>query len=184
MLAMDRPILNCKRILEDGRLQHVNRSLLIMIFYPQSGHKDPDWGSIVSGALLVGALGLLAVGLAQIVGGGRSSSPGHLSRLRTSKNDLERLARALDNLGIFHLEDAFIRSNNRYSSVKADLIAVLEGEYDIGWVREGNDVYMVCDLWGVAQAHDHVALINNISAAYDRVGPSSSPDSPQSANPS
>jgi hypothetical protein len=51
--------------------------------------------------------------------------------------------------------------------VKADVVAVLDGYCDIGWIRrEDGSVELIADLWGVAQTYDQTELINSICRQY------------------
>jgi len=45
------------------------------------------------------------------------------------------------------------------------LVAVLEGEYDLGWSRN-SDGSLIADLWGVAKKHNQTELINSINQKY------------------
>ena len=56
----------------------------------------------------------------------------HFSTLRTKITDAEILKSSLRDLGATVKTEASIRGYNG-QSVRADIVAVLEGDYDIGW---------------------------------------------------
>jgi len=52
-------------------------------------------------------------------------------------------------------------------NVRADIVAVLEGDYDIGWSRNTDGSFdLIADLWGVAKKHNQTELINSINQKY------------------
>ncbi len=91
----------------------------------------------------------------------------HFSTLRCSKiTDAEILKKSLRDLGISVKTDADVRGFNG-QRVRADVVAVLEGEYDIGWSPNSDGSYdLIADLWGVAKKHDQTVLINSIIQKY------------------
>ena len=51
--------------------------------------------------------------------------------------------------------------------LRADLVAVLEGEYDLGWSRNSDgSIDLTVDLWGVAEKYNKTELINSINQKY------------------
>jgi hypothetical protein len=51
--------------------------------------------------------------------------------------------------------------------VRVDIVAVLEGDYDLGWIRNTDGSFdLIIDLLGVAKKHDQTELINSINAKY------------------
>ncbi|MEO0648110.1 MAG: DUF1257 domain-containing protein, partial [Cyanobacteria bacterium J06650_10] len=58
----------------------------------------------------------------------------HFSTLRTKITDAEILKSSLNDLGVNVKTEANIRGYNG-QNVRADIVAVLEGDYDIGWSR-------------------------------------------------
>lgn len=69
-------------------------------------------------------------------------------------------------LGIWTKRNTDVRGYNG-QSVRADLVAVLDGEYDLGWVNNSDGSYdLIADLWGVDQKYNQVELINSINQKY------------------
>jgi hypothetical protein len=90
----------------------------------------------------------------------------HFSTLRTKITDVETLKTSLRDLGISVKSEADVRGYNG-QRVRADLVAVLEGEYDLGWSRNGDGSFdLIADLWGVAKKHNQTELINSINQKY------------------
>jgi hypothetical protein len=90
----------------------------------------------------------------------------HFSTLRTKITDAEILKTSLRDLGISVKTDADVRGYNG-QRVRSDLVAVLEGEYDLGWSRNSDGTYdLIADLWGVAKKHNQTELINAINQKY------------------
>jgi ABC-type transport system substrate-binding protein len=90
----------------------------------------------------------------------------HFSTLRTKITDAEVLQSSLRDLGINVKTEADVRGYNG-QRVRADLVAVLEGEYDLGWSRNGDGSFdLIADLWGVAKKHNQTELINSINQKY------------------
>lgn len=90
----------------------------------------------------------------------------HFSTLRTKISDAVILKQSLRDLGITVQESADVRGYNG-QRVRADLVAVLEGEYDLGWSRNSDGSFdLIADLWGVAKKHNQTELINAINQKY------------------
>jgi hypothetical protein len=90
----------------------------------------------------------------------------HFSTLRTKITDAEVLRSSLHDLGITVKADADVRGYQG-QRVRADLVAVLEGEYDLGWSRNADGSFdLIADLWGVAKKHNQTELINSINQKY------------------
>jgi Protein of unknown function (DUF1257) len=90
----------------------------------------------------------------------------HFSTLRTKITDAEILKNSLKDLGINVKTVADIRGYNG-QRVKADIVATLEGEYDLGWSRNNDGSFdLIADLWGVAKKHNQTELINAINQKY------------------
>ncbi len=90
----------------------------------------------------------------------------HFSTLRTKISDVAILETSLRDLGISVKTDADVRGYNG-QRVRADLVAVLDGEYDLGWSRNGDGTFdLIADLWGVAKKHNQTELINSINQKY------------------
>jgi hypothetical protein len=94
----------------------------------------------------------------------KSGSAGsHFSTLRTKVTDADVLISSLQDLGITVRTDAEVRGYNG-QRVRADVVAVLEGEYDIGWSRNSNGSFdLITDLRGLAKKYQNQTdLINCI----------------------
>ena len=90
----------------------------------------------------------------------------HFSTLRTKITDAEILKASLCDLGVSVKTEANIRGYNG-QNVRADIVAVLEGDYDIGWSRNADGSFdLIADLWGVAKKHNQTELINSINQKY------------------
>lgn len=90
----------------------------------------------------------------------------HFQTLHTKLTDAEILKATLHDLGIHVKTDASVRGFN-CQKVRADIVAVLEGEYDIGWSRNASGSFdMIADIWGVAKKHNQSQLINAINQKY------------------
>ncbi|EKV00096.1 Protein of unknown function (DUF1257) [Leptolyngbya sp. PCC 7375] len=90
----------------------------------------------------------------------------HFSTLRTKITEAEILTSSLKDLGISVKNDADVRGYNG-QRVRADIVAVLEGEYDLGWSRNTDGSFdLIADLWGVAKKHNQTELINSINQKY------------------
>ncbi|MEM6451074.1 MAG: DUF1257 domain-containing protein [Cyanobacteria bacterium P01_D01_bin.105] len=90
----------------------------------------------------------------------------HFSTLRTKITDAEILKSSLSDLGVSVKTEANIRGYNG-QNVRADIVAVLEGDYDIGWSRNADGSFdLIADLWGVAKKHNQTELINSINQKY------------------
>jgi hypothetical protein len=80
--------------------------------------------------------------------------------------DAEILKQSLADLGIATKTEADVRGYNG-QRVRADLVAVLDGEYDLGWSRNVDGSFdLIADLWGVAKKHNQTELINSINQKY------------------
>lgn len=90
----------------------------------------------------------------------------HFSTIRTKLKDAEMLKASLQDLGINVKTYAEVRGAG-CQRVQADVVAVLEGDYDIGWARnEKGSLSIVADLWGVSARHDTSGLISSINQKY------------------
>ncbi|MEM6424125.1 MAG: DUF1257 domain-containing protein [Cyanobacteria bacterium P01_H01_bin.119] len=90
----------------------------------------------------------------------------HFSTLRTKITDSAVLQSSLRDLGINIKNDADVRGYNG-QRVRADIVAVLDGEYDLGWSRNADGSFdLIADLWGVAKKHNQTELINSINQKY------------------
>jgi Protein of unknown function (DUF1257) len=90
----------------------------------------------------------------------------HFNILRSKLTNVEILKSSLRHLGIVVQTNAEVRGSDG-QQVRADIVAVLEGDYDLGWTRNvDGSLDLVADLWGVAKKHDMAALINSINQNY------------------
>jgi len=90
----------------------------------------------------------------------------HFSTLRTKITEAEILKSSLKDLGISVKTQADVRGYNG-QRVRADIVATLEGEYDLGWSRNTDGSFdLIADLWGVAKKHNQTELINSINQKY------------------
>lgn len=90
----------------------------------------------------------------------------HFSTLRTKITNAAVLKTSLKDLGIEVKTDADVRGYNG-QRIRADIVAVLEGEYDLGWSENTNGSFdLIADLWGVAKKHNQTELINSINQKY------------------
>jgi mRNA-degrading endonuclease RelE of RelBE toxin-antitoxin system len=91
---------------------------------------------------------------------------GHYSTLRTRIDNAEILKTVLRSLGLSVKTNAEVRANTP-KWVRADIVAVLEGNCDLGWSRNQDGTFdMIADLWCVAQKHNQTELINSINQKY------------------
>jgi hypothetical protein len=90
----------------------------------------------------------------------------HFSTLRTKITDSEILKTSLRDLGINVKTETDLRGYQG-QRVRADIVAILEGEYDLGWSRNSDGSFdLIADLWGVAKKHNQTELINSINQKY------------------
>ena len=90
----------------------------------------------------------------------------HFSTLRTKVTDSEVLMTSLRELGITVKSEADVRGYNG-QRVRSDIVAVLEGDYDLGWSRNADGSFdLIADQWGVAKKHNQTELINSINQKY------------------
>jgi len=90
----------------------------------------------------------------------------HFSTLRTKVTDAEILKTSLRDLGISVKTEADVRGYNG-QRIRADIVATLDGEYDLGWSRNSDGSFdLIADLWGVAKKHNQTELINSINQKY------------------
>ncbi len=91
---------------------------------------------------------------------------GHFfTTLRTKIKDAEILKASLRDLGIVMKTEAEVRGDGQ--RVLADVVAVLEGGYDIGFSQNTEGSYdIIADLWGVAEKYNQTELIQSICRKY------------------
>jgi Protein of unknown function (DUF1257)/EVE domain len=95
-----------------------------------------------------------------------SRGGGHFSTLRTKITDIEILKTTLRDLGINVKTETDMRGL-RGQRVRVDVVAVLEGDCDIGFSLNSDGSFdLIADLWGVAKKHNQTELINSIYQKY------------------
>ncbi len=89
-----------------------------------------------------------------------------MSTLRTKITDPQVLINVLHDLGIVVKTKADVRGYAG-QKLRADIVAVLEGNYDIGFSENSDGTYdLIADLSGVAKKHNQTTLINSIYQKY------------------
>lgn len=90
----------------------------------------------------------------------------HFSTLRTKLTDAEILIATLRDLGICVKRDTHVRGFNG-QRVEADIVAVLDGEQDLGWSRNANGSFdLMAELSGVARKNNLNQLLDSINQKY------------------
>ena len=90
----------------------------------------------------------------------------HFSTLRTKLTNTEILKATLRDLGICIKTNATVRGAG-CQRLSADIVAVLEGEYDMGWSRNADGSFdLITDLPGVTIKHNQAQLISSINQKY------------------
>lgn len=90
----------------------------------------------------------------------------HFESLRSHLKNAEILQASLRDLGITVQTNSEVRGAG-CQRMCADIVAVLEGGYDIGWVRNTDGSFnLVADLWGVAKKHNMADLLSAINQKY------------------
>jgi hypothetical protein len=90
----------------------------------------------------------------------------HFQTLRSKLTDAELLKSCLRELGITVKTNAEVRGAG-CQRVHADIVAVLDGGYDLGWSHNGNgSLDLIADLWGVAKKHNMAQLLSAINQKY------------------
>lgn len=92
--------------------------------------------------------------------------PAHFSRLRRKITDPEILVNSLRDLGITVKLEADTRGRDGIRC-PADIVAVLEGECDLGFLRNGDGSFdLIADLPGVAKKYNLTELVDSIQQKY------------------
>lgn len=90
----------------------------------------------------------------------------HFNTLRSKLTDVEILKESLQDLGLVVQTNAMVRGSD-CQHVRAEIVAVLEGGYDLGWSRNADGSFdLIADLWGVARKHNMPKLISSINQKY------------------
>jgi Protein of unknown function (DUF1257) len=76
------------------------------------------------------------------------------------------LKAAISDLGIKVKINDYVRGREN-TRVLVDIVAVLEGDCDIGWRQSSDGQFdLIADLWGVAEKHNQTRIINAINRRY------------------
>ncbi len=90
----------------------------------------------------------------------------HFRSFPTKLTDAAILLTTLRDLGIRAITNDTVRGVNG-QLFRADIVAVLEGECDLGWSRNADGTFdLIADVPGVAIKHDQAQLINSINQKY------------------
>jgi hypothetical protein len=90
----------------------------------------------------------------------------HFSTLRSKITNAELLMSSLRDLGFTVETNTEVRGMG-CQRVHADIVAVLDGSYDIGWVHNEDGTFsIVADLWGVARKHNLAELMTAVNQKY------------------
>jgi signal transduction histidine kinase len=91
---------------------------------------------------------------------------GHFSTVRTRITDVQILKLSLEQLGYPVEMEADMRGSGG-QKVRVDIVAILEGDCDIGWSRNTDGSFdLIADVWGVSMRHNFNNLINSINYQY------------------
>jgi hypothetical protein len=83
----------------------------------------------------------------------------HFSTLRTKITDAEILKSSLRDLGISVNANADVRGYNG-QRVRAEIVATLEGDYDLGWSRNGDGSFRLPHFYQELQCPNDVLSAN------------------------
>jgi hypothetical protein len=90
----------------------------------------------------------------------------HFRSFPTKLTDAEILVATLSDLGIHVMTNGTVRGVNG-QRIRADIVAVLEGECDIGWSRNADGSFdFIADVPGVAIKHNQAQLVDYINQKY------------------
>lgn len=90
----------------------------------------------------------------------------HFNTLRSRLTDAEMLKASLRDLGITVKTNSEVRGTG-CQRAHADIVAVLEGDFDLGWSRNADgSLDLIADLWGVARKHNMAELLASINQKY------------------
>ena len=88
----------------------------------------------------------------------------HFNPYATQMTDAEILKASLQDLGIRVKTDAIVRGHHG-QSLLAEIVAVLDGEYDLAWSRNSQGYFdLIADFWGVTV--DQIATIDGATKKY------------------
>jgi Protein of unknown function (DUF1257) len=90
----------------------------------------------------------------------------HFNTLHSKLTDAEILKSSLRSLGFVVQTNTMVRGFD-CQQVQAEIVAVLEGSYDLGWSRnKDGSLDLIADLWGVARKHNMATLLSSINQNY------------------
>lgn len=90
----------------------------------------------------------------------------HFNMLPSKLTDAELLKSSLRDLGITVKTNAEVRGVG-CQKVKAEIVAVLKGGYDLGWtLSTDGTLSLIADLWAVSRENDLSRLITQINQKY------------------
>ena len=90
----------------------------------------------------------------------------HFSIIKTQINDEQTLAQSLQELGFAIKHNDEVRGHNGLK-IQAEIVAVLPGQYDIGWSKNPDGTYdLITDLWGISKQHNQQELLNSINQRF------------------
>lgn len=87
----------------------------------------------------------------------------HFTRVRTQLRDMDTVRRALEDIG-FEVEDSTTVRGYNGQRERADIVVRTGGEFNFGFRREGQNILMVADFWGLRI--DREAFLNRLSQRY------------------
>lgn len=86
----------------------------------------------------------------------------HFTRIRTQLRDMEMVKRALADLG-YKVSTGTVHGFGGQET-QADLIVQTGGKYNIGFRREGSEIEMVADFWGLKM--DRLEFLRRLTQRY------------------
>lgn len=87
----------------------------------------------------------------------------HFTRVRTQLRDMDTVRRALEDLG-FEVEDGTAVRGYMGQREQADLVVQTGSDYNLGFRREGQNILLVADFWGLRM--DREAFLNRVTQRY------------------
>ncbi len=86
----------------------------------------------------------------------------HFTRVRTQLRNIETVKKALEDLG-YKVEEGAVRGYAGQQA-NAELVVRLDGKFDMGFRREGSNVVMVADFWGLRMNREE--FLQKLSQRY------------------
>ncbi len=88
----------------------------------------------------------------------------HFTRVRTQLRNTETVKQALEDLGFTVRPDTSTVRGYNGQEVRADLVVDTGSSFDLGFVREGDNLTLVADFWGLRL--DRQAFLNRLTQRY------------------